>query len=113
MNEQPTTVIDEKAHDTYLQACALLEERRPIEASQLAAPLEKLEPLPDSFLEMLARAYFNSAQLGRAERVLRRLIDQSPANGWAHRTLARTLARRSADVEAARYHRIADGFGVA
>ncbi len=106
------STFDETAHDLYLRAQSMLEMRMPIEAAQIAGPLEQHETLPDSCLELLARAYFNSAQLNRAERVLRRLIEQSPTNGWAYRTLARTLARRSADEEAARYHRIADGFGV-
>jgi Flp pilus assembly protein TadD len=117
VNEQSLTFerspIDENAHDAYLQAQVLLEQRRPIEAAQIAAPLEQHDPIPDAFLELLARAYFGSAQLTKAERVLRRLIEQSPVNGWAHRTLARTLERRSEKDEAARYHRIADGFGVA
>jgi Flp pilus assembly protein TadD len=103
---------DQNDHDAYQQARALLSERRPLEAAQIAAPLEQREDLPEAFLEVLAQAYFGSAQLGNAERVLRRLIDQAPANGWAHRALARTLERRSAGAEAVRYHRLADGFGV-
>jgi thioredoxin-like negative regulator of GroEL len=103
---------EQNAHDAYQQALALVQEGRPIEAAQIAAPLEQLDPIPEAFLEVLARAYFASAQLGRAERVLRRLIDQAPVNGWAHRALARTLERRSAGPEAVRYHRLADGFGV-
>lgn len=106
MNEQ-------NDHDTYQQARVLLLERRPIEAAAIAAPLEQREQLPEAFLELLAQAYFASAQLGNAERVLRRLVAQAPVNGWAHRALARTLERRSAGTEAARYHRLADGFGVA
>jgi len=104
---------DENDHDTYQQARALLMQRRPVEAAQIAAPLEQRDQLPEAFLEVLAQAYFASAQLGNAERVLRRLVAQAPANGWAHRALARTLERRSAGAEAARYHRLADGFGVA
>ncbi|GAB6898391.1 hypothetical protein [Kineosporia succinea] len=112
MNER-NPIIDESAHDIYLHAQALLELGKPIDAARIAAPLEQRDELPESYLELLARAYFNTAQLNNAERVLRRLIDTSPTNGWAHRILARTLARRKQDVEAARYHRIADGFGVA
>ena len=106
-------MTDERAHVLYLEALFYMEQRNPIDAARIAGPLEHRESVPQSVLEMLARAYFNSAQLKNAERVLRRLIGEYPSNGWAYRTLARTLARRSADVEAARYHRIADGFGVA
>jgi predicted Zn-dependent protease len=111
-DETTVTQNDENAHDAYLQGVALLREGRPIEAAQIAAPLEQLDPIPEAFLELLAQAYFATAQLGNAERVLRRLVNQAPANGWAHRVLARTLERRSAGAEAARYHRLADGFGV-
>ena len=113
MNEQTRPENDENTHDAYQQGLALLREGRPIEAAQIAAPLERLAPIPEAFLELLAQAYFASAQLANAERVLRRLIEQAPANGWAHRALARTLERRSAAGEAARYHKLADGFGVA
>ncbi|GAA3601295.1 hypothetical protein GCM10022223_16240 [Kineosporia mesophila] len=112
MSEQ-NEIIEGNSLDVYRRALTLMEQGRPIDAAQIAAPLEQRDDVPESVLELLARAYFNSAQLGGAERVLRRLIDQSPANGWAHRTLARTLARRRADSESARYHRMADGFGVA
>jgi predicted Zn-dependent protease len=112
VNEQIRPGDDENAHDAYRQALALLQERRPIEAAAIAAPLEQRDPIPEAFLELLAQAYFASAQLGNAERVLRRLIDQAPANGWAHRALARTLERRSAGEEAVRYHKLADAFGV-
>ncbi|GLY15853.1 tetratricopeptide repeat protein [Kineosporia rhizophila] len=105
--------IDESTHDRYRRAQTLIELGLVIEAAQVAAPLEKYESLPESYLELLARIYFNSAQLNKAERVLRRLIEQNPANGWAHRVLARTLYRRNEKVESARFHRIADGFGVA
>jgi Flp pilus assembly protein TadD len=105
-------MLDENLHDAYQQAAGLLEERRPIEASQIVRPIEEQENLPESFLELIARVYFASAQLGRAERVLRRLIEQAPANGWAHRALARTLERAGRGDEAGRYHRLADAFGV-
>ena len=109
-DEQPD---DQNDHDAYRQARALLLDGRPVEAAQIAARLERREQLPESWLEVVAQAYIGSAQLGNAERVLRRLIAQAPVNGWAHRALARTLERRSAGAEATRYHRLADGFGVA
>ena len=112
MNEQTRLENDENTHDAYQQSLVLLREGRPIEAAQIAAPLAQLTPIPEAFLELLAQAYFASAQLSSAERVLRRLIEQAPANGWAHRALARTLERRSAGDEAVRYHKLADGFGV-
>ena len=68
-------------------------------------------PLPPAALELLARAYYGSAQLVRAEESLSRLVDMSPADGWARRALARTLERQSRSAEAAVHHRIADALG--
>ena len=63
-------------------------------------------------LEALARAYFGSAQLTRAEDALVRLVHLAPANGWARRALARTLERQSRHDEAVPHHRMADALGV-
>jgi len=62
---------------------------------------------------LLARSYFGSAQLSRAEQALARLVDLAPANGWARRALARTLERQSRRDEAAVHHRLADALGAA
>lgn len=51
----------------------------------------------------LARAYFGSAQLGRAETVLSELVDESPDDGYLHLLLGRTLQRQSRH-DAARRH---------
>jgi Flp pilus assembly protein TadD len=71
------------------------------------------EPANEAAVELLARAYFGSAQLGRAEEALVRLVDLAPANGWARRALARTLERRSRADEALPHHRMADALGAA
>lgn len=51
---------------------------------------------------LLARAYYDSAQLGRAEAMLRPLIDESPTEAYAHLLLGRTLQRAGRHDEAAR-----------
>lgn len=50
--------------------------------------------------ELLARAYFHSAQLGRAETTARALLADDPANAYAALLLARVLQRRSRRAEA-------------
>src|SRR4051794_24032026 len=40
---------------------------------------------------LLARAYFHSAQLGRAEMTLHRIVAESPTDAYAHLLLGRTL----------------------
>jgi cytochrome c-type biogenesis protein CcmH/NrfG len=71
------------------------------------------EPGNEAALELLARSYFGSAQLQRAEDALRRLVELAPANGWARRALARTLERQSRHGDAVAHHRVADALGTA
>ena len=51
---------------------------------------------------LLARAYYHSAQLARAEAVLRPLLDESPTEAYAHLLLGRTLQRAGRHDDAAR-----------
>lgn len=61
---------------------------------------------------LLARAYYHSAQLERAERTVRALLVDAPSDGYAHLLLGRTLQRRSRHDEAAPYLRLAAAMGV-
>jgi tetratricopeptide (TPR) repeat protein len=56
---------------------------------------------------LLARAYFHSADLDRAEEQFRRVLDLDPADHFAHFALGRTLERQGRPVEALRHYRIA------
>ncbi|MQA80574.1 MAG: tetratricopeptide repeat protein [Streptosporangiales bacterium] len=56
---------------------------------------------------LLARAYYHSAQLGRAERTLRELVAEDPVEVYAHLLLGRTLQRQSRHEEAHTYLRLA------
>lgn len=60
----------------------------------------------------LAKACFDSAQLGRAEQAFRTLVDLDPTDVWARRGLARTLRRLSRRDEAAGQDRVADALEV-
>lgn len=60
---------------------------------------------------LLARAYFESAQLGRAESVLRGLIEEAPTDAYAHLLLGRTLQRAGRHGEAARPLALAEILG--
>jgi predicted Zn-dependent protease len=100
-------------HSEFLRADLLLNMGQPIEAARILEPVVEAEPANESALELLARAYFGSAQLGRAEESLTRLVALAPANGWARRALARTLERQSRAAEATPHHRMADALGAA
>lgn len=98
-------------HSEYLRADLFLAMGQPADAARLLIDLVAAEPANEAALELLARAYFGSAQLARAEGTLRRLVEIAPANGWARRALARTLERQSRADEAAVHHHVADALG--
>ncbi len=60
---------------------------------------------------LLARAYFHSAQLGRAEATLARIIAEAPTDAYAHLLLGRTLQRSGRHEEAARPLALAEVLG--
>jgi Flp pilus assembly protein TadD len=100
-------------HSEYLRADLFLNLGQPTEAARILTAVVEAEPANEAALELLARAYFASAQLHRAEEALARLVELAPANGWARRALARTLERQSRHDEAAPHHRMADALGAA
>ncbi|MFG2886268.1 tetratricopeptide repeat protein [Streptomyces sp. NPDC048297] len=59
---------------------------------------------------LLARAYYHSAQLKRAEEQLRRVLDRDPVEDYAHLMLGRTLQRQGRNDEAAPWLRMAAAF---
>jgi predicted Zn-dependent protease len=107
VTDQPRTDL----HSDYLQADLLLNVGQPAAAARLLEPLVEAEPGNEAAWELLGRSYFASAQLGRAETALRRLVEVAPSNGWARRALARTLERQSRPDEAVVHHRVADALG--
>jgi Flp pilus assembly protein TadD len=98
-------------HSEYLRADLMLAVGQPAEAARILVPVVEAEPANEAALELLARSYFGSAQLVRAEEALTRLVELAPANGWARRALARTLERQSRADEAVPHHRMADALG--
>ena len=100
-------------HSEFLRADLFLAMGQPIEAARALEPVVAAEPANEAALELLARSYFGSAQLARAEEALTRLVELAPANGWARRALARTLERQSRADEAVGHHRVADALGAA
>lgn len=60
---------------------------------------------------LLARAYYHSAQLGRAEATLRVIVEEQPTEGYAHLLLGRTLQRSGRHAEARRWLTLAEVLG--
>ena len=59
---------------------------------------------------LLARAYYHSAQLRRAESELRVIVERDPVEHYAHLMLGRTLERQGRADEAAPWLRMAAAF---
>ncbi|WP_202538402.1 tetratricopeptide repeat protein [Streptomyces sp. HmicA12] len=59
---------------------------------------------------LLARSYYHSAQLRRAETELRTIVERDPVEHYARLMLGRTLERQGRDAEAAPHLRMAAVF---
>jgi tetratricopeptide (TPR) repeat protein len=68
-------------HSEFLKADLFLAMGRPTEAARILEPVVAAEPANEAALEMLARSYFASAQLRRAEEALTRLVALAPPTG--------------------------------
>lgn len=82
-----------------------------IEAAQVLAELVDEEPDASAARLLLARAYFHSAQLARAEEQARVLVEANPSDGYAQLLLGRALARQSRHDEAAGPLKLAAALG--
>jgi len=98
--------MPENPLETLQRGALYFEMGDPIDAARILAPLAEDEPRNRTVLELLGRAYFHSAQLGRAEGVFRTLIELDPCDAWAHIALARALERQSRHDEATPYRRL-------
>ena len=76
-------------------------------AWELLDPAIETEPESSSLRTLRAWAYFQSAQLGRAEDELVVLVEENPADVWARFALARVLERQSRYADALPHMRLA------
>ena len=113
------------AFDRYRYAQRLFRERRYTAAARelehlimdkidhdTRSPQDQTEPytLGDAPL-LLARSYYHSAQLGRAEKAARSLVEADPTDVYAVLLLARTLQRRGRHADAGTWLRRLDAMG--
>lgn len=89
----------------YAQAAQELEGI--LETARIAPPGHSL----DDVEHLLARAYFHSAQLAKAETAARALIERDPTDGHAVLLLARSLERQGLHDAAEPYFDRADALG--
>jgi Flp pilus assembly protein TadD len=91
----------------YRRATMFFESGDPLGAARLLEPIVEAEPGNAAVRLLLARAYFNSAQLAGAEAQLRTLIEHDPSDHYAHHVLGRTLERAGRFREALPHLRLA------
>jgi len=93
--------------DAYHRAWTLLEEQDPRTAIALLDPAIDAEPASTSLRTLRAWAYFQSAQLQRAEAELAGLVEECPTDVWARFALGRVLERQSKYADALPHLRLA------
>ena len=64
-----------------------------ITAAELLAEVVAAAPEDVAVRLLLARAYYHSAQLRRADATAREVLDRDPSEAYAHLLLGRTLQR--------------------
>jgi len=101
----------ESAADRWERAQLLFEARDYAKAAQLLAEVVEEVPFQTDLSLLLARAYYHSAQLGKAEARLRVIVDRDPVEHYAHLLLGRTLERQGRPEEAAPWLRLAAALG--
>ncbi|MBE1533834.1 DsbA family protein [Actinomadura algeriensis] len=87
--------------ERFRYAEALLDRRDPLGALTLLGPLFGEHGADRNVMMLAARAYYASAQLGRAAAVLEELVAQVPDDSFARHLLGRTLRRQGRAEEAA------------
>ncbi|MDQ3616974.1 MAG: tetratricopeptide repeat protein [Actinomycetota bacterium] len=93
--------------DAYHEAWRLLEEKSPKRAIEILDPAVAQEPQSTGLRTLRAWAYFQSAQLLRAEHELEVLVEECPSDVWARFALARVLERQSRYADALPHMRLA------
>ncbi|HET9170057.1 MAG TPA: tetratricopeptide repeat protein [Actinospica sp.] len=101
---------EESALERWERAQLLFEAKDYIKAAQLLADVVDEVPELTAPRLLLARSYYHSAQLGRAESQLRAIVERDPVEHYAHLMLGRTLERQGRRDEAEQWLRLAAAF---
>ncbi len=98
------------AAEAWERAQALFDAKDFTGAARLLMPVVEEAPEQVAPRLLLARSYYHSAQLRRAEEQLRIVIERSPTEDYAYLMLGRTLERQGRSEEAGRWLRAAKAF---
>lgn len=97
---------------TYDRATFLFENKEYVKAAELFAQLVQAEPEHLESRLWLARSYYHSAQLTRAEEALTVIVGRWPSEAYAHLLLARTLQRAGRAEEGKQHLLLAQAMGL-
>ncbi|SOB85113.1 tetratricopeptide repeat protein [Streptomyces sp. 1331.2] len=95
------------AADEYRMAKFYFDSKAYSDAARMLEGVLAEEPANLSVRLLLARSYYHSAQLGRAEAELLRILEADPAEDYARLMLGRTLERQGRAEEARPHLRLA------
>ena len=102
--------VEEAVAEKWRRAGMFFEAKDYAEAARILEPVVAEVPEQLDARMLLARSYYHSAQLWRAEEQLRAVIERDPVEHYAHLMLGRTLQRQGRKDEAAVWLRTADAF---
>ncbi|MCG0069231.1 MULTISPECIES: tetratricopeptide repeat protein [Streptomyces] len=104
------TPHEETTAERWERAQLLFEAKDYIGAAELLVAVVEEAPEQTGPRLLLARAYYHSAQLRRAEEQLRQIVERDPVEHYAHLMLGRTLERQGRPDEAQPWLRMAGAF---
>ncbi|MFI8182774.1 tetratricopeptide repeat protein [Actinacidiphila glaucinigra] len=102
------TEMSSPTTETFKRAVLFFNRQRYAAAARTLASIVDVAPRNMAVRMLLARSYYFSAQLSRAEAELRDLLRAEPQDAHAHLLLGRTLERQGRLAEAAPHLRLAD-----
>jgi tetratricopeptide (TPR) repeat protein len=94
-------------YDRYRLGEAYLDAGDPLTAARILEPAGDAEPRSAALWLLLARAYFTSSRLGRAQAAFERVVELDPTDHYARYGLGRTLERQNRPAEALGHYRLA------
>ena len=104
------TAHEDDTAERWKQAGLLFEAKEYVGAARLLVTIVEQAPEQTAPRLLLARAYYHTAQLRRAEEQLREVIARDPVEHYAYLMLGRTLQRQGRHEEAKPWLRMAAAF---
>ena len=99
--------MSETTYSLFQKGRQHLKRGMPAQATVALEKAKRREPEKESIREALGIAYFRIGRWQAAEAELRKLLELSPVNDYAHYALGRCLEKQGRDVEANTHYKLA------